>query len=129
VSSVYVDLAATLIDGDPLAVDDEAVRALQYLREGGLEIVVVSPDGIAHPEALREVVQGVVEDVPEHPEQPSWYLTRDMDRCRGGSARLRTVLLGGAPPSGSVRRCDGFARDLQAAAMEILAAEAMPGKL
>ena len=32
----------------------------------------------------------------------------------------------GTPPTGSVRRCDAVARDLQAAAMEILAAVAMP---
>jgi len=36
------------------------------------------------------------------------------------------VLIGAAPPSGSVRRCDAVARDVQAAAMEILAAVAMP---
>jgi hypothetical protein len=38
------------------------------------------------------------------------------------------VLIGAAPPSGSVRRCDAVARDVQAAVMEILAAAAMPPK-
>jgi hypothetical protein len=35
------------------------------------------------------------------------------------------VLIGSPPPNGSVRRCDAVARDVQAAAMEILAADAM----
>jgi hypothetical protein len=38
------------------------------------------------------------------------------------------VFIGGTPPNGSIRRCDAVARDVQAAAMEILVADAMaPG--
>ena len=74
----------------------------------------------------ESIYQYVVAEVPARPQAPAWYLTSDIERCRGSSAHLRTVLIGGAPPSGSVRRCDAVARDVQAAAMEILAAVAMP---
>jgi putative intracellular protease/amidase len=128
VTSVYVDLAATVID-DSAVPDAEALRALQYLREAGLEVVVVASNGTPPSDELREVAHDVVDAPPIRPESQSWYLTTEVERCVGTSARLRTVLLGGTPVGGSVRRCDAVARDVQAAAMEILAAEAMPGKL
>jgi hypothetical protein len=89
-------------------------------------VVIVAVDG-ARPDAeLEGVAAEVVRAVPSRPRAPAWYLTSDIDRCRGASARLRTVLIGATPPSGSVRRCDAVARDVQAAAMEILAQVAMP---
>lgn len=125
-TDVYVDVGAASIGSGPSWSDDpEAVRALRYLSEAGVRIVLVRM-GIAEPgEELRAVAAEVVRAVPDRPRGPSWYLTSDIARCRGSSARLRTVLIGGAPPSGSVRRCDAVARDVQAAAMEILAADAM----
>jgi hypothetical protein len=68
----------------------------------------------------------VVTEVPGRPPTPSWYLTTEVERCQGASAKLRTVLIGAAPPPGSIHRCDAVARDLQTAALELLASEAMP---
>jgi hypothetical protein len=125
VTDVYVDVgAASIGSGTSWAPEPESVRALRYLAEAGVRIVLVR--GLAEPgDELRAVAADVVRAVPDRPRGPSWYLTSDIARCRGSSARLRTVLIGGPPPSGSVRRCDAVARDVQAAAMEILAADAM----
>jgi len=105
--------------------DPEAVRALRYLAEAGARIVLVRPDELDPPDELRAVATDVLDAVPARPGAPAWYLTSDIARCQGSSARLRTVLIGATPPNGSVRRCDAVARDVQAAAMEILAAVAM----
>jgi hypothetical protein len=139
VTEVYVDVAAAALGGgmpgagspdeDPPArtviADPEAVRALRYLADAGARVVIVRPDALEPPDDLRAVAADVLPAVPDRPKAPAWYLTSDISRCRGSSARLRTVLIGGAPPNGSVRRCDAVARDVQAAAMEILAADAM----
>jgi hypothetical protein len=135
VTEVYVDVAAAAPGGAPgigspdapptAVADPEAVRALRYLAEAGVRVVLVRPDRLEPPEDLRAVAADVLPAVPARPRAPAWYLTSDIARCRGSSARLRTVLIGGAPPNGSVRRCDAVARDVQAAAMEILAADAM----
>jgi hypothetical protein len=137
VTEVYVDVAAAALGGGapgagsgddaPRAViaDPEAVRALRYLADSGVRVVLVRPDSLAPPDDLRGIADEVLTAVPSRPRAPAWYLTSDISRCRGSSASLRTVLIGGAPPNGSVRRCDSVARDVQAAAMEILAADAM----
>jgi hypothetical protein len=138
VTEVYVDVAAAALGGgmpgagspdeQPARIaiaDPEAVRALRYLADAGVRVVIVRPDALEPPEDLRAVAADVLKAVPDRPSAPAWYLTSDISRCRGSSARLRTVLIGGAPPNSSVRRCDAVARDVQAAAMEILAADAM----
>ena len=130
-TNVYVDVGAASIetaapDGGAPPVDPEAIRALRYLAEAGVEIFVVTAGGAEPAAELRAAANEVVAAVPSPPSDQSWYLTSDIDRCQGSSARLRTVFIGGAPPTGSVRRCDAVARDVQAAAMEILASEAMP---
>lgn len=132
-TDVYVDVAAASFDpgsrpfepASTASADPEAVRALRFLAEAGVRIVLVRPGGPDPAEELRAVAEEVLRAVPERPPGPAWYLTSDIERCRGSSARLRTVLIGGAPPSGSVHRCDTVARNVQAAAMEILAADAM----
>ena len=135
-SEVYVDVAAAAMGGGapgvgsgdlPVAViaDPEAVRALRYLADAGARVVLIRPDRLEPPDELRAVAAEVLPAVPARPAAPAWYLTSEISRCRGSSARLRTVLIGGAPPNGSVRRCDAVARDVQAAAMEILAEVAM----
>ena len=142
-TEVYVDVAAAALGGgmpgagspdeDPGAArvaiaDPEAVRALRYLADAGVRVVIVRPDALEPPDDLRALAADVLSAVPDRPTGPAWYLTSDISRCHGSSAHLRTVLIGGAPPNGSVRRCDAVARDVQAAAMEILAADAMaPG--
>ena len=137
-TEVYVDVAAAALGGgmpgagspddEPSRVaiaDPEAIRALRYLADSGVRVVIVRPDALEPPGDLRAVAADVLPAVPDRPRAPAWYLTSDISRCRGSSARLRTVLIGGAPPNSSVRRCDAVARDVQAAAMEILAADAM----
>ena len=119
---IYVDLGIALRDGN-LIPDEESVRPLEFLADAGHEILLV---GEAPPDELTAVAHGLVASAPLQPDRRSWYLTDDVERCQGATARLRTVLIGAAPPAGSIHRCDAVARDLQAAAMEILAAEAMP---
>jgi len=128
VTDVYVDVEAASIDAAAeLSTDPESVRAIRYLREAGLRVILVTGGGSPPPD-LREAADEDVSRVPARPRDASWYLTTEVGRCQGATARLRTVLIGAAPPFGSVRRCDAVARDLQAAAMEILAADAMlPG--
>ena len=121
---IYVDLSATVVDGDAGALDEDAVRALRYLVELGHAITLVGDDPAGTRSELRQL-GSIAAVVPSRPEGPAWYVTTDIDHCHGLSARIRTVLVGAAPAPGSVRRCDTVARDLQAAVMEILAAEVM----
>ena len=130
-TEVFVDVTAASTDasgsgGLVLAADPEAIRALRYLADSGVRVVLVAPNGAKPAPELADVAAEVLSSAPARPSGPAWYLTNDIDRCGGASARLKTVLIGGVPPSGSVRRCDSVARDVQTAAMEILAALAMP---
>jgi len=132
VTRIYVDPDAAMIEGggspdsSEYTPDAEAVRALGFLVDAGHDVVVVAPGEQDVPADLRAIAGGTVTEVPESHEGSAWYLTRDVEHCRGLSARVRTVLIGGAPASGAIHRCDTLARDVQAAVMEILAAEAMP---
>ena len=138
---IYLDPDAVTIEGggspdsSDQTPDDEALRALGYLVDAGHDVVVVAPGGqdpsVGHEpsDALRAIAGETVAEVPENHESSAWYLTRDVEHCRGLSARVRTVLIGAAPASGAIHRCDTVARDVQAAVMEILAAEAMPESL
>jgi hypothetical protein len=133
VTEVYVDVGAASIEaaapeGGLPPVDPEAIRALGHLADAGFRVFVITAGGPEPAATLREVASAVLDAVPARPAdgEQAWYLTSDIERCRGSSAYLRTVLIGGTPPGGSVRRCDAVARHVQAAAMEILAAEAMP---
>jgi hypothetical protein len=126
VSDVYIDLAAVVLDPADRLADDDVIRSLRYLAEAGHRVVLVAPPGVEPPGEIRRASQATIQHAPDNPAIQSWYLTADLARCQGrNSARLRTVLIGGAPPSGSIQRCDSFARNVQAAVMEILAAEAM----
>lgn len=125
-SRVYVDLEV-LSGGRQAggAVDTDAARSLEILEETGHEpVVVTGSGGRTEPDALAPLGRETVEDAPLQPDEPAWYLTIDVDRCRGRSARLRTVLIGTATAS-AIHRCDTVARDLRAAVLEIAAAEAM----
>lgn len=127
-TEVYLDVAAASLNGASATADPEAVRALRHLADAGVRIVLVTAGGVQPDEDLRAVAAEVLPAVPTRPHGRSWYLTSDIVRCQGSSAYLRTVLIGGTPPGGSVRRCDDVARDVRAAAMEILAADAMPSR-
>jgi hypothetical protein len=127
VTRVYVDAEAAAIEGagNP-SLDPAALRSMQFLAEAGHQVILVAPPGLSVPQQLRDAASEVVSQVPIRPSTTSWYLTTEVERCQGTSARLHTVLIGAAPPAGSIHRCDGVARDLQAAALELLATEAMP---
>lgn len=127
-TQVYVDVGTASMNGASPTADPEAVKALRHLAEFGVRIVLVTAGGMEPDADLRAAAAEVLPAVPARPEGRSWYLTSDITRCQGSSAYLRTVLIGGTPPAGSVRRCDAVARDVQAAAMEILAADAMPSR-
>jgi hypothetical protein len=130
VTEVYVDVAAATLGAGSAAPNPETIRALRYLADAGVRVLLVRSGATEEPAPeLLDLATEVLTAMPRRPRGPAWYLTSDIARCLGSSARLKTVLIGGAPPSGSVRRCDAVARDVQAAAMEILAAEAMsPGR-
>lgn len=130
-TEVYVDVGAASIesgvptrDGIP-PVDTEALRALRHLADAGVRVFVVTAGGTQPSRELVSVAAAVLRAVPERPNAPAFYLTNDVERCQGSSARLRTVFIGGVPPN-AIRRCDAVARDIQTAALEILAADAMP---
>ena len=137
-TQVYVDVGAASPEGaapdagaadGSAPVDPHAIRALEHLVEAGITVFVVTAGGPVPAPELRAAVTDVVGAVPTPVIEHSWYLTSDIERCVGSSARLVTVFIGGTPPSGSIRRCDKVARDVQAAAMEILASEAMPARI
>ena len=126
-TTIFVDWEAVAVRGEAGAsLDPEAVRALRFLAEAGHGVVLVTAGPAEVPADLHDVARNVVDRPPAAPIEPGWYLTAAVDRCQGVSARIRTVLIGAAPPPGSIHRCDAGARDLQAAALEILASEAMP---
>ena len=133
-TEVYVDVAAASMEaggaeaGNQLAAEPESLRALRYLAEAGIRVVLVTAGSGEPPGELRDAASEVVATIPARQRGQAWYLTSDIARCQGASAHLRTVLIGATPPSGSVRRCDAVARDVQAAAMEILAEVAMPAR-
>ncbi|TAK00921.1 MAG: hypothetical protein EPO36_06950 [Chloroflexota bacterium] len=122
---VYVDVEALSTGaGQRRTTDADAVRSLEYLAEAGHDVLLVTGESL--PAALAELSLAVVPAAPPEPEQAAWYLTTDPERCRNRSARLRTVLVGRTPSPAAIHRCDALARDVLAAALEILAAEAMP---
>jgi hypothetical protein len=129
VTRVYLDPGTAAIEGG--AADPAAVRSLGHLVEAGHELVLVDEAGTSAADVatlirwLGSVANRTVPEVPARPDVPSWYLTNDVARCHGLTARVHSVLIGAAPPPASIHRCDSVARDVQAAVMEILAAEAM----
>ncbi|HEY8871107.1 MAG TPA: hypothetical protein VIM30_17190 [Candidatus Limnocylindrales bacterium] len=131
-SVIYLDRSATALGGFASdfeardALSSDAIDALRLLRDSGHELVFVEgEDGV--PLELRGLGR-VVPDVPTGGTEPAWFVTGELGRCASQRPGLTTVLVGpsvsGAAPS--VVRCDLAARDLRAAAMEVLAREAMP---
>jgi hypothetical protein len=128
VTKVYVDEAAILGDSHGArAFSEDALRSLGLLRESGHDVVLVGDPGGPPSEAgpKGDWSRLPTGSVPARPDQPAWYLTTDADRCQGRSAHLRTVLVGSTPEPAAIHRCDALARDVPAAVLEILAAEAM----
>ncbi len=126
-TTVYVDHDA-IVEGARSASrpDEGSLRSLGFLLEAGHEVIlVVEPGHEPRPAPIRDWATIGVGNVPLRPDHPSWYLTTEVDRCRGRSAHLRTVLIGLSPAAAAIHRCDTLARDVPAAVLEILAAEAM----
>ncbi|HYL41321.1 MAG TPA: hypothetical protein VET90_08440 [Candidatus Binatus sp.] len=125
---VYVDVGAAILQGEGsrASLAPDAPRTLRILAESGHDVVLVTDIAGPPPADVVAVAADAVGTVPASPADQAWYLTADVEHCRGTSARLRTLFIGGNPPAGSIHRCDGIARDLLAAVMEILASEAMP---
>ena len=78
-TEVYVDVAAAALGGGapgagsaddrPRAAiaDPEAVRALRYLADSGVRVVLVRPDSLEPPDDLRAVADEVLPAVPANP--------------------------------------------------------------
>jgi hypothetical protein len=104
----------------------DAVDALRHLSDGGHELVLVGPApveiGDSGPPVRWQTSLG-------SGRASGWYLTADVHRCASARRRgLRTILVGPpAPTTMAPERCDREARDLSAAALEILATDAMGG--
>ena len=129
-TAIYLDLSALRLPSpDPAVPDDQlvprALEAVAYLVDAGFDVVVIGPDDASVP-GLGEGVRRETEP-PEHLEPGAWYLTGEAHPAvrlpRGGA----TVLVGPRPPAGKVPlpRFDLEARDMAAAAMEILSRDAM----
>ena len=129
---VYVD-HELLVVGTPSAAGEapapptpDAPDALRHLAEAGHELVVVGPS----PVDLGD--RGPIVRWQAHLGKgrlSGWYLTADVHRCSPARRNgLRTVFVGPLVASTtSPERCDCDARDLTAAALEILATDVMGG--
>ena len=113
--TIYVDGSATLEPG--------AAAQLGHLVHAGHDVALVAPS--EHSSVSLFDWAGHLPAVPDAPAPGSWYLTADPARCRGRQAGLRTLLIGPRSEAPRPTRCDGTARDLRDAVLEILAADAM----
>jgi hypothetical protein len=95
-----------------------------HLLEAGHELVLIGEPAAVAP-ALMTAFTDALDDIPEP--AAGWLVTADPTRCGPARSRIRTLLVGGLEPSRPAQRCDCVARDLMAAALEILASEAMSG--
>jgi hypothetical protein len=115
-TTIYVHASA--------AAEPGAADRLAHLAEAGHELVLVAP-----PDARSDGTiswAGRLAALPGAPRRGSWYVTADPATCGGHRAGLRTILVGprAEGPRASIR-CDSTARDVGAAVLEILAADAM----
>jgi hypothetical protein len=127
-TTVYIDTGAVPSgrDAEGALATDEAARALAYLLDAAIEVVLVGTlDDV--PVAVRSAFGRVTTDVTGRPDVTSWYLTADPARCGRPTPLVRTILVGAAEgPARPVHRCDHVARDLRTAVLEVLANDAMP---
>jgi hypothetical protein len=121
VTRVYIDPPVIFAGA---AVSSDAAEALGNLADTGHELILLTnapvplPDGFPH---LRQTSR--IDPAPA----TSWYLTTDPESCGQRRPGLRTMLVGPGPATrrATIQRCDIQTRDLHAAAIEILAREAM----
>jgi hypothetical protein len=106
------------------AVSASAADALRNLAETGHELILVTSTPITLPDGFPAIRQASrIDPGPS----ASWFLTTDPEACGERRAGLRTMLIGPGPATrrATIQRCDVQTRDLNAAAIEILAREAM----
>jgi len=135
--TVYVHPSALLLAaGDPAPpgspeppspgpVDPGAAEALGHLAEAGMNVAVVAASDIMLPVVLAPLPR--VAELPDPLEAGTWFLTGEPNPIGGPPRGGTTILVGPRPPDGPVPlpRFDVIARDLSAAAMEILTRQAM----
>jgi hypothetical protein len=92
------------------------------------EELLATPGAAAALDRLRRAGHTIVGGADAPSAAPAWHLTASPEACIGRSAGLTTILVGPRrpPERGPARRCDLEARDVAAAALEILTREAMP---
>jgi hypothetical protein len=123
VTRVYID-PPVLFASAGAAVSSDAAEALGNLAETGHELILLTNAPVALPDGFPHVRQSSrIDPAPA----TSWYLTTDPESCGQRQPGLRTMLVGPGPATrrATIQRCDIQTRDLHAAAIEILAREAM----
>ena len=123
VTRVYID-PPVLFASAGAAVSSDAAEALANLAETGHELILLTSAPVALPEGFPPLRQtSRIDPAPA----TSWYLTADPESCGQRRPGLRTMLVGPGPATrrATIQRCDIQTRDLHAAAIEILAREAM----
>jgi hypothetical protein len=133
VARVYLDPTALVLPGgNPWSGDEHvapgAADAVAHLVDAGFDVILLDADAPT-PAPLRQLPSEVrhTTALPEHLDPGTWYLTGEpypsFGRPRGGT----TVLVGPRRPVGRLPlpRFDLEARDMAAAAMEILTRDAM----
>jgi len=110
------------LDGSAAA-DPEIGDRLTHLADAGHRLVLVAPAD--HPAAGLPAWTAHVATLPSPAPRGSWFLTADPGACGDRLPGLRTVLIGPRESALRPTRCDGTARDLRDAVLEILTADAM----
>ncbi len=125
---VYVDAAALTVAparGGRAALAPGALDALDLLADAGHEVLLVGrPADVRRLGTVRlPRVEGVPDDARD-----AWFLTGDQHSCDIRRHGCRTVLVGPmvAQRTLPTRHCDDEVRDLNQAALLVLAADVMP---
>lgn len=110
--------------GGPGSLAPGAVEALGMLADAGHQVLIV---GSADVERLVDLGLPHVDGIPDDADG-AWFLTGDPHTCDGRPRGCRTVFIG--PTVGQralpTRRCDDEVRDVNQAALLVLAADVMP---
>jgi hypothetical protein len=125
---IYVDAAALTVasaTGGRASLAPGAADALGMLGDAGHEVVIVGRP--AEAKRLGTLRLPRVDDIPED-ERDAWFLTGDPHTCDVRPRGCRTVFVG--PMIGQrtlpTRHCDDEVRDVNQAALLVLAADVMP---
>jgi hypothetical protein len=112
--TIYLDGSAALEPG--------AADQLHHLSEAGHELVLVAP-----PDGPVTATGPWTRQVATLPDEAAgaWFVTSDPGQCAARRPGLRTLLIGPRGDGPWPTRCDGNARDLRDAVLELLATDAM----